>query len=363
MSEEQPARGSKHLSGGILDSPVGERCAIFESAPDGIVVVDSEGVIRDANPKAEEMFGYSREELIGREVEVLVPEGSRSLHRDERVEYMEDPEPRPMGVDLELRGLRKDGTDFPVEISLSPLHTDQGTYVISVVRDVSERRRLREFGSGSLRAAEKERKRIAHELHDDAAQRLATLLVRIRIALNKDDEDYRQVLEEMRDEILETTEGVRRIARGLRPPALEDVGVVAAIRSHLRQTADSTELDLDFDADPIETLLDEDGKLVLYRVVQEAVNNVVRHADASEVRVRIARREGGVRAAVEDDGEGFDVERALQSGKGLGIMGMQERTASVDGEFSIDSRRGEGTCVVVDLPAAADRPTVGRETV
>lgn len=363
MSETDPAPESQHLSAGILDSPVGERCAIFEAAPDGIVVVDSQGVIRDVNPQAEEMFGYTREELVGSAVEVLVPEDSRGIHREERTDYVEDPEPRPMGVDLELRGLRKDGTEFPVEISLSPLHTDEGMYVISIVRDVSERRRLREFGSGSLRAAEEERKRIARELHDDAAQRLATLLVRTRIALKNEDGDYRQLLEEMREEILEAAEGVRRIARGLRPPALQDVGVVAAIRSHLRQTAESTELELEFDADPVDSLLDEDGKLVLYRVVQEAVNNVVRHAEASGVTVSIARSEGGVRAVVEDDGKGFDSERAMQGGKGLGIMGMQERATSVGGRLSIDTRRGEGTRVVVELPAAAGRPTADREAV
>lgn len=363
MSEPEPARESQHLSAGILDSPVGERCAIFEAAPDGIVVVDSQGVIRDANPQAEEMFGYTREELVGSEVEVLVPEDSRGIHREERTDYVEDPEPRPMGVDLELRGLRKDGTEFPVEISLSPLHTDEGMYVISIVRDVSERRRLREFGSGSLRAAEEERKRIARELHDDAAQRLATLLVRTRIALKKEDGDYRQVLEEMRGEILEAAEGVRRIARGLRPPALQDVGVVAAIRSHLRQTAEATELGLEFDADPVDALLDEDGKLVLYRVVQEAVNNVVRHAEASGVTVSIARGEGGVRGVVEDDGKGFDLERAVRDGRGLGIMGMQERASSVGGKLSIDSRRGEGTRVVVELPVAAGRLTADQEAV
>ena len=193
---------------------------VFEDAPDGIVLVDEEGRIRDLNPRVEELFGYEREELLHREVEALVPEALRADHREHRRSYEESPHPRPMGIGMHLEGRRKDGSRFPVEISLSPLRRDAETHVIAVVRDLTERLRLRRFGSRALEAAEDERRKLARELHDDTAQRLATVLLHLRMAERADEEERAEILEEVRDEIHETAEGIRRIARGLRPPGL-----------------------------------------------------------------------------------------------------------------------------------------------
>ncbi|HWF36074.1 MAG TPA: EAL domain-containing protein [Solirubrobacteraceae bacterium] len=115
--------------------------ALLEAAPDAIVIVNSHGHITLANAEAERMFGYRREELIGQSVRVLIPERVRDRHRVHQRNYLRDAKTRPMGGDLELHGRRKDGSEFPVEISLSPLETDEGTLVSSVIRDITERRR------------------------------------------------------------------------------------------------------------------------------------------------------------------------------------------------------------------------------
>lgn len=324
--------------------------AVFEAAPDGIVVVDARGVIRDVNPRGYEQFGYEPGELVGQSVEVLVPEARRGPHRDQRDAYMDEPRTRPMGAGMELTGRRKDGSTFPVEISLSPMELPGERWVISVVRDLTERKRLREFGVGALRAAEDERQRIARELHDDTAQRLAAVLVRLQVATRQEDEERRaEILDEVRESVLETVEAVRRIARGLRPPILDEVGVVAAIRSHVDALGKAYDLAIEFDSGTDEPRLGADAQLALYRIVQEALSNVVRHASARRASVRIETEAGRLQVVVEDDGEGF-VHDGSQPGRGLGLMGMRERARNAGGEIEIDSRPGEGTRVTVEIP-------------
>lgn len=332
--------------------PEKEYRAVFEAAPDGILVVDAEGRILDLNPAAERMFGYGKEELVGSEVETLVPAASRSTHRSERSAYVDDPHPRPMGIGLELRGVRKDGTEFPVEISLSPLEADGETRVISIVRDVSERKRLRQFGAGTLRAAEEERRRIARELHDDTAQRLAGLLIRLRLARQAEDEGERdEMLEQVREEVLASAEAIRRVARGLRPPALQDAGLGTAIRGHVRERLEASSLEAKVEIDPVGDRLAGEAMLAVYRIVQEALSNVLRHAGAEEVRIRVRGVDGQVVAEVVDDGSGFDVPESVEGiDGGLGLVGMQERAALAGGRLEIESAPGRGTTVRVLVP-------------
>jgi PAS domain S-box-containing protein len=117
---------------------------VLESAPDGIVIVDAEGRIVAINSRTEILFGYSRQELVGHPVEVLIPARFDRLHVKHRASFLAQPQVRPMGAGLELLGKRKNGTEFPVDISLSPLQTQQGRFIISVVRDITERKQTEE---------------------------------------------------------------------------------------------------------------------------------------------------------------------------------------------------------------------------
>jgi PAS domain S-box-containing protein len=324
---------------------------VFEAAPDGILIVDGEGTIREANPQAARMLGYDPGELEGMEVERLVPTSLRGAHHSQREEYMADPHPRPMGVGLALKALRKDGRELPVEISLSPCSTAEGRFVIAVVRDVSERNRLRALGAGTLRAAEEERRRIARELHDDTAQYLAALLVRLHVLRRTEDPEGRRVLlDEMQEELSAAVEGVRRISRGLRPPALEDVGVEAAIRSHVRSMAEVSDLSVELTLDQANRVTDPEVQLVVYRVVQEAMTNVVRHADADRAQIVLDRDGEELVVRVADDGRGFDADQVLLDGRGLGLLGMDERARLVGGRLKVTSEPGRGTRVELRLP-------------
>jgi len=324
--------------------------AVFESAPDGIVVVDDKGLIIEVNSSALVQFGYAPEELVGEPVEILIPETARTAHERHRAGFQAKPASRPMGAGLVLVGQRKDGSGFPVEISLSPWKTSDGDFVIGVIRDETERSQLRAFGQAALKAAEEERRRISRELHDDTAQRLAALLVHLRlVGLEEAGERRTTLMEELREGLQEAAEGVRRIARGLRPPSLEDAGVVAALQAHIRNLFENQAIRTSFDAGAVDELLSEDGKLVLYRVVQEALSNVVRHSGAATVNIAVRAEGSEVVAVVEDDGEGFDDGR-VSEGAGLGLLGMKERAVSVGGSVQVESAPGRGTRVRLSIP-------------
>jgi two-component system, NarL family, sensor histidine kinase UhpB len=219
------------------------------------------------------------------------------------------------------------------------------------------RQRLRDVAARALNAEEEERKRIARELHDETAQTLAALLIRLRLVRGMTDPAEKdRTLNEIRDSVGEAIEGVRRFARGLRPPALDELGLVPAVESHARGLTENTGVVIRIQAQPVDGLLTPQSELALYRIIQEALSNTVRHARARSVKVRIEPEDGRVVAEIRDDGVGFDVDATLQDdGRGLGLFGMRERAAYVDGSVSIHSRRGSGTMVRAEIPTAQAR--------
>lgn len=335
--------------------PLDNHRALFESAPDGIIVVDRSGIIRDANPEAVRLFGYALEELEGRSIEILVPEEARDRHTGHRDRYAEQKSRRPMGIGMELTARRRDGSTFPVEISLNHMAWGEDDYTVAIVRDVTDRKRLRDFGAGALRAAEEVRARIARDLHDDTAQQLSTHLITLRLLEQAgSEEDRSRHLSALRAGLHATAEGVRRIARGLRPPELEDAGLDAALRAHARSLRDSHGLAVELDVDGVDDFLSPDGQLVVYRIIQEALTNVARHSGTDRAMVAVRASGGYIEAVVTDRGKGFEMGRTATEGRGLGLMGMRERAVMVGGLFQIESRPGAGTRVSVRIPVAMD---------
>jgi PAS domain S-box-containing protein len=331
--------------------------AVFDAAPDGFVVVSADGLIRAANPKVEQMFGWDAGDLEGAAVETLLPEAIRAKHVGQRASFRRQPHDRPMGAGLDLRARRRDGTEFPVEVSLSPWARAEGdVQVICSIRDVTSVRRLQNFSDGALRATEEERHRIARELHDDTAQRLAALILRVRMLATQSDDRLRaELFEEIRGEIIEAADGVRRMSRGLRPPEIEELGLVLALRAHVRTLREGGVFRVSMSAEQVDDLLDNTAKLALYRIVQESLSNARRHSGAESAHIRLGVEEGDVVAEVSDRGSGFALATAVDGQRGLGLIGMQERATMIGGRIAVDSVPGEGTTIRVVVPRRSEK--------
>jgi signal transduction histidine kinase len=214
---------------------------------------------------------------------------------------------------------------------------------------------MRYYARQITRAQEDERKRIAREAHDETAQVLVALARRLDALISSPElpsSSFRERLEGLRGLTTEALQSVRRFSQDLRPPVLDDLGFVAAVRGLTRSLEEvGVETELQVSGSPYR--LSPEEELVLFRIAQEALNNARRHADAPRAKVMISFRANNVQMVIEDDGRGFDAPDRLVdlavSGK-LGLIGMHERARILGGTLRIDSQPGEGTKVIVDTP-------------
>lgn len=225
------------------------------------------------------------------------------------------------------------------------------------------RSRLRRLTARTLEAAEEERKLVAGRLQEDVAQRLASLMVRLQLARRSGDPVRRDAaMEQLREEVALALETVRGTARSLHPPELDDIGLGRALRSLARSLADpgrpaSPRIHLDLE--PVDGELAEGERIVLYRILQEALRNAHDHAEADHVWVEVHRDGDLLRATVRDDGRGFIVRDSGAGREGLGLLTMKERAIHAGGTLALTSRPGHGTTVRVELPLTARRNPSG----
>jgi signal transduction histidine kinase len=203
----------------------------------------------------------------------------------------------------------------------------------------------------AVQAQEAERRRLARELHDETGQALTSILLGLAAVERAETaEAARAAAGELRDLVVETLQAVRRLAVELRPSALDDFGLEPALRRLGETVREGGELDVQVEARLGEERLPADVETALYRIVQEALTNVVKHAGAAHVSIVLTRKQGSVVVMIEDDGCGFDP--AKISRDGLGLLGMRERVQLLDGELEIETSPGSGTTLVLELPLA-----------
>ena len=339
--------------------------AIVESSDDAIITKDLEGTITSWNRGAEIMFGYTAEEAVGRSGTILMP----PERTDEEPEILERIRAGEKVDHYETIRCRKDGTRLNISLTVSPLFDDRGRVIgaSKIARDIGERVRadamLRQKDTMQriIDAQEAERHRIARDLHDHLGQKMTGLRLMVGTMLEHctgyDPEGHEfQNLKRLTAQI---DQDISFLSWELRPTEIEVVGLPDATRSFVREWSRQYGITGDFQFyGPPEKLnqrsLSSELETHIYRIVQEALNNVLKHADASSVNVVLRSFGGELTLMVEDDGRGFDVAgaalRKTEGHHGLGLIGMTERAQLMHGTLNIDSSPGRGTTLVVSIP-------------
>lgn len=338
--------------------------AILDAAPDAVVISGADGRIVYANRQALSLFGHAPSELIGAPLETLLPHRFRERHARLRAAYALEPTNRPMGTGLQLVGLRRNGSEFPVDIALATVDSDDGILVTSFIRDVTERvaraeleleLATRQAVLGHLvSAAEDERQRIANDIHDDSIQTITAAGIRLQLLRRKlSDPDQQSLLDELAETISLSITHLRHLLFELRPPALDSEGLSAALVTYLDQAAAQSETSFTLD-DRLTTQPPPRTRLILYRIAQEALVNVRKHARARSAVVTIEQRAGGYLIRIVDDGEGFEPSGAAETPGHLGLYAMRERTELASGRLRVESEPGRGTTVEAWIPTLAE---------
>lgn len=207
----------------------------------------------------------------------------------------------------------------------------------------------KELVSRTIEAQEEERRRIARELHDEAGQALTSVMLGLRMIRETDDDSMiEDQIELVRNQVSEALTSLRRLAAEMRPPALDGLGLMSAVRNLTESAGLMKGLNVDFESSDLRGHLQPAAEAVVYRILQEALTNVARHSEAENVSVTISKRDDEVIAMVEDDGKGFD----LNETNGLGLLGMRERIELINGKLKIETKPGHGTVVVCKVPVS-----------
>jgi signal transduction histidine kinase len=225
--------------------------------------------------------------------------------------------------------------------------------------DITERRRAeaaaRELGGRLINAQENERRRIARDLHDGLSQTLALISVELEMFGQEPPAQTGGIagrMQEFSGELKSLASEVHRLAHDLHPAKLDQLGLAAAVRGFCKELAVAHEIAIEFEPGDVPPALPDDVSLCLYRITQEALQNVVKHSGATAAKVELAAQGRELQLVVADDGHGFDLQ-AIELGASLGIVGMRERVRMVHGQISVQSRPGEGTRVEVRVPIPA----------
>jgi len=327
--------------------------SLLEAAPDAMLITTAEGEIVLANSRADHIFGYSRQELLGQNIRLLVPSWTLSSYHTG-----------------ELSAVCKDASTFPSEISSSPLQTDEGLLVTSAIRDISERKRaeqriaeqtqqlheanreLRHLSSRIVAIRDEERRRLGRELHDSQGQYLAAIKMNLELIETTDaalSPIQKSALTEAISLLERSMREIRVISHLLHPPLLDEIGLQAVVPWYLTSFSERSGIQVELEMPSDIAKLPDQVELAVFRVLQECLTNVHRHSGSKVAKVKILPQDTSVLLEVTDQGHGVNSQNGFDPMSGVGITGMRERVRELGGQFDMTSS-SEGTIVRAVLP-------------
>lgn len=366
-----------------LGSP-SDRLSLLEAAPDAMVVADHRGQIVLVNAQAENLFGYAREDLLGQHIEILVPQRFRGTHAGHRQHYQEAPRVRPMGAGLDLYGLRKNGSEFPVEISLSPIKIRGETYVSSAIRDITARKQIEKAlhdKNVELRNANLAKDRflagMSHELRTPLNAIIGftgTLLMKLPGPLTEEQERQLQIVDSSARHLLSLINDILDVAKiesgkvSVNPEPISVQQVVEEVADSLRAMAEEKRLKFDVEVPPDPVIAVTDRR-ALQQILLNLANNAIKYTEAGSIKIELeAPQDGQIVIGVRDTGIGIRAEdraRLFQAfeqldasstrrfqGVGLGLHLSQRLATMISATLDCESTYNEGSTFTLTLPVS-----------
>jgi two-component system, LuxR family, sensor kinase FixL len=325
--------------------------AILETAVEGIITISERGIIESFNRAAENIFGYTAAEVIGKNVNVLMATPHREQHDAYLQNYRETGHAKIIGIGRETFARKKDGTLFPMDLSVSEVKLSDRRLFTGFIRDITERKRLEKE---NLEISEREQRRIGQDLHDGLCQQLAGIEMLSQVLskrLGSREKAASARAAEIAGAVREAISQTRLLARGLSPVTLESEGLMSALAELALNTEKMFLVHCDFDCPQVVKFDDHAAATHLFRIAQEAVSNAIKHGKAKNISIQLADGDGHLRLSVRDNGKGFP--QNFTPGNGMGLRIMQSRIGMVGGTLRIEHNQSGGVSV---LSVVANKP-------
>jgi PAS domain S-box-containing protein len=322
----------------IIDEQAETFRTLAETAREAIVIANTETIIQFVNPAAERLFGYKPGELQGLSIKCLMPIEQSQQH-DRYVErYLQTGFARIIGTGRQLVAMRKDGTRFPIYLSIGDIHTRHARLFAGVILDMSEQQQLQREVLG---ISVGEQRRIGQELHDGLGQQLTGLGLLATSLLNKASKPEHALASQLASGLQEAISQVRALSRGLMPVDIDAEGLAGALEILVDEVRLQSDIEVDLVITERAHVADNSSALHLYRIAQEALNNAIKHSRASRIEISLGLVGSRGRLAIRDNGLGF--EDHSHESRGLGLRIMRHRCEMIDAEIKIESSLDHGT--------------------
>jgi two-component system sensor histidine kinase UhpB len=333
--------------------------AIIESSKDSIITVDFDGIITSWNKSAERLYGYPASEAIDQPLKMLLL-SEDFKHIADNIEKIKQ---NGEGEIFETNRVGKGDKPLELEVTMSPVKDVKGKVigVATIARDISERKHVEEGDRRKnllqrlINSQEDERRRLARDLHDELGQQLVVLRLQLEAAKQLcQDQTICDKIDDIQLIAAAIDTGIDSIAWQLTPPLLGNLGFVTAIDKHVKEWSHHCGVEAELLVTKLKKIrFAKEVEAHLYRIVQEALNNVQKYAKAKSVVVILEKRDDLIVLIIEDDGIGFNLKDKMKRHKGLGLTGMNERAELIGGTLEIESKPGRGTTVYVRIPTSS----------